>query len=402
MKKFELIKIGDKAKIEHVITQSDVDFFVKITGDKNKIHLSEDFASKTIFKKPVVHGMLAASFISTVIGMKLPGHGALWYSQNLDFLLPIRLGDKIIVEATVQKKIEKSHSVEININIYNQKKQLVTRGTVGVKIQPQIKIVKPNKEKLKKISSVKRKRKLALVIGATGGIGHATCIDLAKDGFDIAVHCHKNYKRAKKIYKEIKKLKRKTVIVQFDTKQEKSVEKNIKFLIKKFKSIDLIVDCSTAELYNIKFESLDWSDIQKQIDVSIKGLFNVLSCALPTMRKNKFGNIICFSSQYVESPKPELLHYTIAKSALCGFIKSFAMENAHFGIRANIISPGMTDTDLIMDVPEKVKLVTAAQTPLRRLANPHDISGVVSFLASNKSSFLTGETIRVNGGQIML
>ena len=231
--------------------------------------------------------------------------------------------------------------------------------------------------------SVKRKRKLALVIGATGGIGHATCIDLAKDGFDIAVHCHKNYKRAKKIYKEIKKLKRKTVIVQFDTKQEKSVEKNIKFLIKKFKS-------------------LDWSDIQKQIDVSIKGLFNVLSCALPTMRKNKFGNIICFSSQYVESPKPELLHYTIAKSALCGFIKSFAMENAHFGIRANIISPGMTDTDLIMDVPEKVKLVTAAQTPLRRLANPHDISGVVSFLASNKSSFLTGETIRVNGGQIML
>jgi 3-oxoacyl-[acyl-carrier protein] reductase len=78
------------------------------------------------------------------------------------------------------------------------------------------------------------------------------------------------------------------------------------------------------------------------------------------------------------------------------------MENAHFGIRANIISPGMTDTDLIMDVPEKVKLVTAAQTPLRRLANPHDISGVVSFLASNKSSFLTGETIRVNGGQIML
>ena len=141
---------------------------------------------------------------------------------------------------------------------------------------------------------------------------------------------------------------------------------------------------------------MDWLDIQKQIDVSLKGLFNVLSSAVPIMKKNKSGNIICFSSQNVDSPKSELLHYTIAKSALSGFIKSFAVENAPFGIRANIISPGMTDTDLIMDFPEKVKLVTAAQTPLRRLANSSDISGVVGLMKSVNPDLTNKEIIKIN------
>ena len=402
MKKFELIKVGDRAKIEHVIDKSDIARFVKITGDRNKLHLDEKFARKTTSKKPLVHGMLGASFISTVIGTKLPGHGALWYSQNLDFLLPIRLDDKIFVEATIIKKIIQTRCIEIAINIFNQKKQLVTRGKVGVKVLPNVKIISEKRKITEKKIITKRRKKLALVIGATGGIGYETCMELAKLGFDIAIHCNKNYIKAKKILKKIRKIGRKSIAVRFDSTSSKQVKKNIELINKKFKFIDLIVDCSTAELYNIKFERLDWSDIQKQIDVSIKGLFNILSLVLPTMKKNKHGNIICFSSQYVDSPKSELLHYTIAKSALSSFVKSIAIEYSPFGIRANIISPGMTETDLIMDVPEKTKLVTAAQTPLRRLANAKDMAGVVNFLATDKSGFLTGETIRVNGGQIML
>ena len=101
-------------------------------------------------------------------------------------------------------------------------------------------------------------------------------------------------------------------------------------------------------------------------------------------------------------PKPELLHYITAKSALHGFTKALAAELAPKGIRINSISPGMTDTDLLANVPEKVKLLTAAQTPLRTIAKPDDVVGAISYLASHKSDYLTGETIRVNGGQIMI
>ena len=81
MSKFADIKVGDMAELNHIITQNDIDKFVELTGDDNKLHIDKEYASKTIFKKPVAHGMLSASFISTIIGTKLPGDGALWFSQ---------------------------------------------------------------------------------------------------------------------------------------------------------------------------------------------------------------------------------------------------------------------------------------------------------------------------------
>ncbi|HMG15966.1 MAG TPA: MaoC family dehydratase, partial [Saprospiraceae bacterium] len=87
MKKYSEINVGDKETLIHTITQNDIEKFVDLTGDDNKLHIDENYASKTQFKKPVVHGMLGASFISTIIGTKLPGDGALWFSQSLEFLL---------------------------------------------------------------------------------------------------------------------------------------------------------------------------------------------------------------------------------------------------------------------------------------------------------------------------
>ena len=108
MKNYKEINIGDTAEIKHIITQSDIDKFVELTGDDNKLHVDETYASTTSLKKPVAHGMLGASFISTIIGTKLPGDGALWYAQNLEFLLPVRIGDKLRITAEVINKIEKS------------------------------------------------------------------------------------------------------------------------------------------------------------------------------------------------------------------------------------------------------------------------------------------------------
>jgi len=120
------------------------------------------------------------------------------------------------------------------------------------------------------------------------------------------------------------------------------------------------------------------------------------------MVEKNYGKIINMTTMAIERPSTSWLHYITAKSALHGFSKALAVELAPKGIMVNLISPGMTDTELVGNLPEKVKLLTAAQTPLRRIATPADIAGVISFLASEKSDYLSGETIRVNGGQVMI
>ena len=173
MKNYKEINIGDTAEIKHIITQSDIDKFVELTGDDNKLHVDETYASTTSLKKPVAHGMLGASFISTIIGTKLPGDGALWYAQNLEFLLPVRIGDKLRITAEVINKIDRTNTIELQTDIFNQHKQKVTTGIAQVKLMERI----LPKDKEKKTKS----KKTALIIGGTGGIGSAVCIQLATD-----------------------------------------------------------------------------------------------------------------------------------------------------------------------------------------------------------------------------
>ena len=128
------IYIGQKETLTHIITLDDINKFVQLTGDDNKLHVDEKFASNTVFKKPVVHGMLGASFISTIIGTKIPGDGALWFSQSLEFLLPVRIGDELRVVAEVIKKNDKENIIELKTDIYNQNRQIVTKGFAKVKV----------------------------------------------------------------------------------------------------------------------------------------------------------------------------------------------------------------------------------------------------------------------------
>ena len=201
--KYSEINIGDKETLSHVITKEDIGKFVELTGDDNKLHIDEKFASRTNFKKPVVHGMLGASFISTIIGTKLPGDGALWFSQTLEFLLPVRIGDTLSVVAEVIKKYDKDQIVELKTEISNQNKQVVTRGVAKVKVIEQ-EIVKEEE-----IIAPSNLKKSALIIGGTGGIGAAVCIQLAKDGFDIVLHYNSNKSKAEEIKAIIEKTGRK-------------------------------------------------------------------------------------------------------------------------------------------------------------------------------------------------
>ena len=161
-KNFDEIAVGDCASINKKITEADVRKFVEMTGDDNPLHVDLAYAESTSFKDIVVHGMLGASYISTVIGTKLPGTGALWISQNFDFLLPVRLGDDLTISCTVLKKHERDRLLELETTIINQNKQTVLTGTGKVKVlavtQPEL------------IPKGQLHSKVAIVTGGSGGI----------------------------------------------------------------------------------------------------------------------------------------------------------------------------------------------------------------------------------------
>jgi len=394
MKKYDSIQIGDTAELKHTITQSDIDKFVDLTGDDNKLHVDKDYASTTSFKKPVAHGMLGASFISTIIGTKLPGDGALWYAQNLEFLHPVRIGDELRITAEVIKKIDRTKTIELQTDIYNQHKQKVTAGTAKVRLVEQA--LPKGKEKKT------NQKKTALIIGGTGGIGSAVCTQLAEDGFDLAIHYFKNKAKADKLKKQIENIGRKTFIVTGNIVSVSDVQDMKESLTRTIGDISVVVNCSTIPVTNIKFVDLEWENMQAHYDANIKGSFNLLRAFVPDWEKDQFGKFIALTTLATEKSNAQWLPYITSKTALNGFVKALAFELAPKGIRINLVSPGMVDTPLIADIPEKARLLSAAQTPLRTLATAEDVAGAISFLASDKSNYLTGETIRVNGGQFML
>jgi len=191
-------------------------------------------------------------------------------------------------------------------------------------------------------------------------------------------------------------------VVKADILKDSDVSDMVSELSRYFKKISGFVNASTLHFGNIKLKNMEWSDISSQIDINIKSNLNIVKNITPLMQENKYGKIVFMTTQYTEQMPSELVHYITAKSALNGFAKALAVELAPKGIRVNLVSAGMTNTNLISDIPEKVKLVTAARTPLRRLAEPQDVADAISYLISEKSDFLTGETVRVNGGQVMV
>ena len=130
MPKFDSIQIGDSATLEKVVRENDIEIFSELTGDKNPLHMDENYVKKTKFGARIAHGMLTSSFISTLIGMDLPGKGSVITSINLDFRKPVFLGDTLLISIEVIKKIPLSKQVLIRTAINNQHSEIVVSGTV--------------------------------------------------------------------------------------------------------------------------------------------------------------------------------------------------------------------------------------------------------------------------------
>ncbi len=391
---FETIKVGDQASVVRTITQDDVRRFAELTGDSNPLHVDRTFAEASPYKDIVVHGMLGASLLSTLIGTELPGEGAVWVSQAFEFLHPIRLDDTLTVTGTVVRKHDRERLLELEARIVNQRQVAVLTGTGTVKVMetPRPDAAPPPARPM-----------VALVTGGSGGIGRAICRMLARDGFTVVLAYHSHASRAEDVVKKIRAEGGQAEATRVDVTDPVAVQSMVASTIRRLGGIGAIIHAASPAIGAIDFEALEWSAIVDHLETDLGGAFRLAKACIPGMRSQGFGRIVVITSGELDgAPTPRWMAYGVGKAALATFARSLAVELGPSGITVNCVSPGMTDTALVGDLSEKSRLVLARRAPLRRLAQPEDVAGAVSFLVSPQADYITGETIRVNGGQFTL
>ena len=396
---FNDIFIGQTAECFHNVTHDDIAKFVELSGDNNKLHVDFNYANKTEFKRPVAHGMLGASFISSIIGTKLPGDGALWFASQIEFLLPTYIGDELKIVAQVIHKDERNQTIELRTSIFNQHRQLVTNGTAKVKIVSQQIDLAP----LAKESS----NGLTLILGGTGLIGTEACIALANDGHKIAIQYHSNRNQASKVTKEITSLlpddSQIPLTWQCDITNKIQVSSMIESIIQRFGPINTVVNCIAPKIIRHPLDKVTWADFQDNFNNQILGAFNVVQAVTPSMIENKKGKIIFVNSLAFDAPALNYIPYITAKGALTGLMRSLAHDLGPKGIQVNAVSPGYTASENSTGgLNKREELLLLSKIPLRRVCSPKDVANAICYLASEKSNYLSGETIRLNGGGIMI
>jgi len=237
------------------------------------------------------------------------------------------------------------------------------------------------------------KNKRALITGASRGIGAATAIKFAKEGAFVGINYNKSEKQAEKVLDEVKKYSD-GILLKADVSKRDEVKSMVEKFVDKYGKIDTLV-CNAGIYIREKLREMSLENWRKTLDINLNGVFYTVKEALDYIPKG--GSIIIISSQIALKGTEHGAHYAASKAALLGFAKSLALELAP-DIRVNCIAPGYVDTDLLSgDTPEKRKW-RIEQVPLKRIASPEEIANVCVFLASNMSSYITGETIVATGG----
>lgn len=247
---------------------------------------------------------------------------------------------------------------------------------------------------------MKLEGKVALVTGASRGIGREVALELAREGANVAVNYAGSEAKAAAVAEEIRSLGREAVVIQADVSDADSVEGMVKQTIEAFGRLDILVNNAgiTKDNLLMRMKESDWDEV---ININLKGVFLCTKAVTRQMMKQRSGRIINMSSIVGVSGNPGQANYVAAKSGVIGLTKTTAKELASRGITVNAVAPGFITTDMTDKLNEETKNEMLKQIPLARLGEPIDIARTVVFLASEDSRYMTGQTLHVDGGMVM-
>lgn len=242
--------------------------------------------------------------------------------------------------------------------------------------------------------------KVALVTGASRGIGRSIAIALGQKGVKVAVNYAGNEGRAQEVVDVIKAAGSEAFAVQCDVADSDAVQDTVKQVITTFGSIDILVNNAgiTKDNLIMRMKEEDWDEV---INTNLKGVFNTTKAVTRPMMKQKQGKIINITSSGGIIGNAGQANYVAAKAGVIGLTKTTARELASRNITANAIAPGYIATEMTESLPEDVKASILSQITLARFGDPDDIAKVALFLASDASDYMTGQIICVDGGMVM-
>ena len=242
--------------------------------------------------------------------------------------------------------------------------------------------------------------KLAIITGGARGIGKQIALTFAKEGYNIAINYRTENEDLKNTKKEIEENNVKCFTFQGDVTNFKDCEQFIKQIVEEFENIDVLVNNAgiTRDTLLMRMKEEDFKQV---IDTNLIGTFNVTKNVISYMMKAKSGRIINISSVVGISGNAGQTNYSASKAGIIGFTKSLAKEVASRNITVNAVAPGFIETQMTDVLKDDIKEEIAKKIPLKRMGTPQDVANVVKFLASNDSSYITGQVINIDGGMLM-
>lgn len=242
--------------------------------------------------------------------------------------------------------------------------------------------------------------KNAIITGGSQGIGTATSLELAREGANICLTYRKHESEAMTIKDEIEKMGRKALAIQCDTSSFAQAEQVVKTVVDVFGGVDILINNA-----GMNWDGVSWKMSEEQWDrviaVNLKGYFNFTRQVAPLLKSQKSGKIINVTSINGLRGKFGQTNYSASKAGIIGFTKALAKELGAFSINVNAVAPGLIETAMLKESDARDKIIDLAmgESALKRVGQPEDLANLIVFLASDRAGHITGEVIKIDGGQ---
>ncbi|UTF60284.1 SDR family NAD(P)-dependent oxidoreductase [Gilvimarinus sp. DA14] len=241
----------------------------------------------------------------------------------------------------------------------------------------------------------------ALITGGARGIGAACAKALAQDGYRVFINYVNSAQVADDLANEIKAEGGQAVAVQADVRDDEQLQGMFAMISEQYGGVDVLVSNANMSFTPKPFLQQSWDEFSQKLNDEMHAAYQSAQLAANAMKEKQFGRLVFISSTLSESPAPNFIAHGAAKGALDSFNKYLAQELGPFGITANIVAPGLVETDATKDAPQEFKEFIRTSTPTQKIATPSDVANTVRYLASEHSGHITGTYNPVCGGAYM-